>query len=142
MARTDPDSVKAILLRQYDTLHTPDLTAFIRSANNLTNRLATGAVTKGIPLSDAELTDIETWLAAHYYGVADQMLQAKNTQSSGGTFQGKTDMGLRSTIYGQQAIALDISGYLNAISQGNRPGGFWLGTKDPDDGSKVNVNDT
>ncbi len=142
MARTDATAVIGALLKNYDSVNNPDLTIFIRMANSLVTRVATCATAKGTPLTTDELTDLETLLAAHnYMSGPDLGYSEKHTQSAGASFQGKTEMGLKSTFYGQQALMLDISGCLNAISQGNRVGGFWLGTKDPNDGSKVNIND-
>lgn len=143
MARTDPATVQSLLLKNYDTVNNPDLTIFITMANLLVSRVATCAASKGTPLTTDELTVLEGLIAAHnYMSGPDLGYSAKNTQSAGATFQGKTDMNLKSTFYGQQALVMDASGCLNAISQGNRVGGFWLGTKDPSDGSKVNINDT
>lgn len=141
-ARTDAATVKSALLRNYDTVNNPSLTVFINAASRLVDRVETCALSKGITLSTEELTDLETWIAAHFYMAGPDLgFSAKNTQSAGATFQGKTDMAFKSTFYGQQAILIDYSGCLNAISQGNRVGGFWLGTKDDNDGSQVNVND-
>lgn len=142
MPRTDSDTVKSVLLKNYDTVNNPDLTIFITMANLLVTRVAACATAKGIPLTTDELTALETLLAAHnYQSGPDLGYSQRATQSASGGFQGKTDMNLKSTFYGQQALMLDTSGCLNAITQGNRVGGFWLGTKDPNDGSKVNIND-
>jgi len=142
MARTNETDVKALLLRNYDSLNNPSLTMFITSANLLVTRVAACAAAKGLTLSSEELQMLEALIAAHnYMSGPDQGSTSKSTQSASGSFQGRSDMKLESTYYGQQALVLDTSGCLNALTKGNRVSGFWLGTKDPNAGSQVNVND-
>lgn len=124
MARTDAASVIEILGSNYDTETNPSLIGFIAAANSLVNRLSNQY--PGVLASD-DLTVIETWLAAHFYGHSDQFYKSKNTQSAGATFQGETGKGLSSTQYGQTAIMLDTTRYLAAIDKGGFVGGMWLG---------------
>lgn len=136
--RTNDAAVKAVLLKDYDKKNKPDLTPFIRTANILTNRLNTTATNADTPIETDELLEIETWLAAHFYCVPDQPYIYKTTKGSQGQFQGKTDMYLEGTKYGQTAVLLDHTGILARLANGENieastsnatPGGFWLGKK-------------
>lgn len=127
MSRTNADDVIEILGGNYgpneaDTL--PSLTGFITAANSLVNRIS--AKYPGV-LAEADLTVIECWLAAHFYGHSDQFYKSKNTQSAGATFQGETKMGLSSTQYGQTAMMLDTTRYLAALDKGGVVSSMWLG---------------
>lgn len=116
-ARTTAEAVRDII----DTdLETEQIHAFINSAYNyVTARLAD----KG--LSSDQLADIETWLAAHFLSTRDQRAaQEQIGQEYRVTYQGKTDMGLNATTYGQMAIALDTSGTLTKIAQGVKTASF------------------
>lgn len=110
MARTSPTAVQEII----DTdLTDTQINAFITAANLLvTNQLAS----KG--LGNAMLAEIERWLAAHLLATRDQRVQSESVDGAGGysvTFQGRTDMGLDATIYGQQVKILDTSGTLASM---------------------------
>lgn len=125
MARTTSELVSGVLGGNYDG--TTSLDPFIRAAYRLTNQMATCASNRGVSVDSETLEEIETWLAAHFYGHADQFLSEKQTEKSSGKFQGQTGKGLESTQYGQTAIVLDPSGCLKALSAGNRPQMAWLG---------------
>lgn len=122
--RTTEADVQSILGGNYDTANSPSLTGFIAAASSLVDRISTAYPGT---LSTADLTIIECWLAAHFYGHSDQFYKSKNTQSAGATFQGETKMGLSSTQYGQTAIMLDTTRYLAALDKGGIVGGIWLG---------------
>lgn len=85
------------------------LTPFINAANTIVDRLAASAC--GSDLSDAELTQVEIWLSAHYAAISDPSLavvserfeNATNTFSRGNT---STKGGILSTQYGQMANTL------------------------------------
>ena len=127
-ARTTPDAVKGILLLKYDANRNPDLTTFINTASRLVDYVVTQDSLQ-ILVADA-LTDIESYLAAHFYGHADQFYSESRTLRSQGKYQGTTAMVLSSTQYGQTAMLLDITGTLAYLSstaeKGGRPfvGGF------------------
>lgn len=127
MARTTSDAVEALLLQQYDSVNSPVLTGFIETANVVVSRVDTCATSKGYTLSVTELELIERWLAAHYYAIGDPTYQSKRTGKASGTFRGNTDMGLDSTLFGQQAKTLDPSGCLNKVGKTVAVGGYWLG---------------
>ncbi len=102
------------------------LTPFIRLANVLTDRVAANNA-EGC-LDSAGLIELETLLAAHFYTLRDQQYQSRSTGRASATFQGRTDMGLNSSYYGQMAIALDCTGTLADLGRRN-VGMAWLGTE-------------
>lgn len=61
------------------------------------------------------LIDIELWLSAHFVAIRDPRAESERIGDYSATYQGKTDMGLKATTYGQQAIALDYTGTLAAM---------------------------
>lgn len=129
--RTTSALVRGVLGENYN--NRSSLTPFINAANILTDRVATCATEKEMTLTSTELEIIETWLAAHFYAQMDQLYSAKRTGNSAagayGQFQGKTDMHLQSTLYGQTAMTLDYSGCLASFGATERKvaGGFWAG---------------
>jgi len=86
------------------------LTGFINTANLLTTWLS--ECDTDSELSAAELTQIEAWLAAHFYAQRDPQYQVKKTGNASATFQGSTGMHLDGTWWGQQAMMLDTTGCL------------------------------
>ncbi len=128
MARTSSTEVGKVI--ELDTAIT-DLTPFIESAHELVEELCNPT---GSTLTEARLTLIETWLAAHFYATRDQQFSSRNAGSAGGSYQGQTTMMLSSTFYGQQAMLMDTTGALaiwsDQVSKGKKPtvGITWLGT--------------
>ena len=124
--RTTATAVKDILApgKDYDSIDEPKLTPFIRAANLTTNRVATCATAKGIPLSSDELLEIETWMACYYYTRSDPIYQSRSTKGKSGQFVADPNDPER---YRAGAIALDPSGCLKSILMGNRAGASWLG---------------
>ncbi len=99
---------------------------YIRTANVLTDKLS--AKDTAGELNDALLAEIETYLAAHFYALFDQQYSRKKTGDASGEFQGKTDMRLDSTQWGQMALTLDVTGYLRGASEGRHKVSLgWLG---------------
>ena len=124
--RTSAEAVKGILADNYDTAI--DLVPFIRTANILASQVAACATTRGSSLATAVLTEIETYLAAHFYGHGDQFYESRQTANARGTFRGQTAMSLDASLYGQTAKMLDTSGCLTALSKGSRKAtSAWLG---------------
>lgn len=107
-ARVDADDVKEII----DTNLTDDqINAFINGANLLVQ-----AKLLDKNLGDDLLTEIEKWLAAHFLSTRDQRVEREKVGGEWeATYQGKTEMGLDATTYGQQAKALDWSGTLATL---------------------------
>jgi hypothetical protein len=125
--RTTHEEVVQLLGVNYNAVAKTDLSVFIETANLLTTEVVTCATSRGKTLSSELLKKIEGWLAAHFYGCSDQFYSSKKTGDAQGTFQGQTEMHLKSTQYGQNAITLDISGCLASFSKGTRAGVVWLG---------------
>jgi len=96
------------LLDGYDS--TILLAVFITTANQITDQLEAEDSTS--ILSTAELTQIEAWLAAHFYSMRDQQLKAKSTGSASGSFRGVDGLGFSGTLHGQSAMLLDKTGWL------------------------------
>ena len=113
MSRTTQSNVKSILGDHYDGKSA--VQPFIDSAASLVNKISSND-TDGL-LSSSDLELIERWLSAHFYAHMDQFFQSKNTGRAGGSFQGQTAMVFTSTLYGQTALALDVTGYLSKIQQ-------------------------
>ena len=112
--RTSDVAVKAILLDNYDAEKAYVLTAFIESANVLTNRVVAKDTAALLSVTDQEM--IERYLAAHFYQHGDQGFSKRSEGTVAGTFHGKTEQGLSSTQYGQAAIGFDSTGELAAIN--------------------------
>ena len=134
--RTNPAAVQAILGGTEKTSNwdgITDLWPFIKAASIVVDRVATAArskiwVTGGVALSQLELTEIESWLSAHYYCMKDPLYQSKSTGGVSGTFQRKQGEGFETTEYGRVACQLDYSGSLKAIGMRQFAGAVWLGT--------------
>ena len=83
---------------------------FIISANLLTDKIAI-ADHEGA-LSSSHLKEIERWLAAHFVAIRDVRVGREQAGPVSQHFQYKVDLNLNQTQYGQQAILLDVTGYL------------------------------
>jgi len=131
MARTTSDLVKSVLLSDYDTDGTPDLTSFIDAASSVVDDVSDCATTKGKTLTSAKLELIERWLAAHFYVMQDRTYAQRKTLNSQAIFDGRTGMYLEASTYGQMAVTLDSSGCLFAIASGSRKkaSAAWLGLR-------------
>lgn len=130
MARTTSELVGGIV----EVADGVDLAPFILSANELVTELCTGS-----NYSDDRLELIERWLAAHFYAVFDPRTKLEQAAGLMEQFEGRADMGLRFTRYGQQAMMLDTAGNLAAVNNslntvkkvlpaaGRSPGVGWVG---------------
>lgn len=123
-----------------------DLTPFIRFANQLTTDVCTYPKVGQDPLlflpyedgfENSKMELIERWLAAHAYTIFDNQLSAAKAGTISVGFQHKIDMGLKASMYGQQAIMLDNYGGLAAWDNTAKTkrqiklGIVWLGTDWP-----------
>ena len=126
MARTSSTVVQTLLAGNYGP-QGASLQPPIDTAANLVDKIA--AADSGGQLDDSSLELIERYLAAHFYGHLDQMLQSKSTGGAGGSFMGRTDLGFDGTLYGQTAKRLDVTGYLVNLDLAQRPKAAftWLG---------------
>lgn len=110
-ARTDADSVKEIIETE---LTDEIINSFINAAHaTVQAKLAAAGLTAD------QLAEIEKWLTAHYLAVSRQ--RQVESESVGGEwqakYQGRTDMGLNATLYGQTALGLDTSGKLASLGK-------------------------
>jgi hypothetical protein len=122
MARATNETVAAVI----QTDPAIDLLRPITTAHALTNYVASKD-SQGL-LNGGLLTEIEIYLAAHFYALRDPQYQSKSTDAASATFQGQTGKRLDLTWWGQQAIALDITGTLASINEGSpTPSIVWLG---------------
>ncbi len=120
--RTTSQAVRAAI----ETDSTIDVEPFIRTANALTNKVSSADSDSTL---DAEiLFEIETYLAAHFYALRDPQYLEKKTGDASAVFQGRTGMKLDSTLWGQMAIAMDLTGFLASVNVGRRKASLtWLG---------------
>lgn len=70
-------------------------------------------------LNDETLKEIERWLAAHFIAIRDPRLSAEKAGSVSVDYQHKLGLNLQSSMYGQQALALDYTGTLYRLSEGD-----------------------
>ena len=129
--RTTDDLVKGII--EVDA--TISLTPFIAAANSLVTKCCTDL---DEDYSVAELQQIETWLAAHFYTVRDGRAFREKAGSVSEEKQSKVDLGFSTSHYGQMAMTLDYFGGLSALNESikngtsNTVGVTWLGTEEDD----------
>lgn len=117
MARVTIAEVQEII--SYDSSIT-NIQPFIDAANLMVTAVCTSTL-----LSDSLLKEIERWLSAHFVAIRDPKLVSQSIGGASDSYEtNKTDFGLKLTRYGQQAIALDISGALNAIAKGAKSVAF------------------
>lgn len=110
MARTTAEKVGKVIEVDPEV----DLDPFIEAATLLVDEVC-------VPFghSEARLTVIETWLAAHFYGVFDhetQVAQEWIGAAIGTQYRGKAELGLNLTKQGQQAMILDTGGGLAKVN--------------------------
>jgi hypothetical protein len=129
LSRATPTLVKAILT---DVDPTIDVTSFIDLANDIVNE---SCLDSGY--SEARLTRIETWLAAHFYCINDPRTTSENAGRVGVQYENQVGKGFELTRYGQQALLIDTAGNLAHIAWMQARGGrrkvrmVWLGEECP-----------
>lgn len=112
MARVTYEEVREI----FDTTLGPDkLTACITAATNLVDHITAADATPA--MSTAELKEVERWLAAHFGCIQDPIsLRSKIGDSDAWHFPAAVTTAwgknLNLTPYGQQAVAMDRTGFL------------------------------
>ncbi len=131
MARTTDELVIEELDQgeDYDHDRSPSLASAIRWANLVVNRVSTCLTTKGVTVSEEELTVMETLLACHSYVQSDQQYTSKSTGGSSGSFRSgaKAGEGIKGSGYGRKAFDLDFDGCLLAVTTSNNRQMFWGG---------------
>lgn len=111
MARVTEAEVQAIMEDYPD-----DLDPYIAVATLLVDEEL-----DGLGMSDSRLKEIERWLSAHFAATATPLAKAEGVGKISQTLQrGRDGEGLATTQYGQNAIALDSSGTLAALSKGRK----------------------
>jgi len=72
---------------------------------------------------------VEKSLAAHFYSRRDPQYTSKPTGGASGSFQGQTGYGFDSTLWGQDAKRMDLTGFLTKLDMpGSRKAKMsWLG---------------
>lgn len=108
MARVTDDDVREVIELEAD-----DLDAFISVAHELVNEVCTSPV-----LTEKLKFEIERWLSAHFAAVADPRTFIEKADEVSIHYQTKLGLNLQVTHWGQQAIAIDISGALAALNAG------------------------
>ncbi len=108
MPRVTANEVEAILDNKSAV---KNLDTFIATANLMTNKI-TG-------LAEADLKEIERYLAAHYASIANPTVQDRKRVGDSETIyaRGRHGFGLDYTPYGQQAKLLDTTGTLANIEK-------------------------
>ncbi len=106
MTRVTSSEVKGLIKTSFD------VDPFIATSNLLVDESLVGQ-----GLSDARLTQIELWLAAHFTAVAEERgaLLASDKGDSEEEYGLKVGEGLNMTRFGQQALLLDTTGILADI---------------------------
>jgi hypothetical protein len=113
MARVDIDEVKEVFaVSATSVLSNVQMEVFINTANMIVTNVL---VASGKAYTDAELKEIERYLAAHFCSLRDQRAAAEKFDVLAVTYQGKTGMALDATHYGQTAKLLDRYGVLQTL---------------------------
>lgn len=117
MARVLPSDVKAIM----DTgLSDVSLTAHIDAASLVIDETL---VEDGVAIhSDARMTAIEQYLAAHFAASQDPTTESESLGDARLKYEGAVGEGLAETRYGRRALDLDTSGELREA--GDAPAEF------------------
>ena len=106
-ARVSEAELRKIFKTSATALPSDSALAFINTANLMVNEYLSGS-----GFSESYLKEIELYLSAHLAAMWDQRRSEKEIGESRFKFQGKWDLGLNSTDYGQKVIILDSTGSL------------------------------
>lgn len=107
---------------------------FASAAHALVTQCCEGENGPDTPYSEAHLTEIETWLAAHIYTTRDPRASSEAAGSVNASYQSRIDLGFSNSHYGQMAMRLDWHGGLARLDRDILKGGKrrvsadWLGT--------------
>lgn len=119
--------VQGVLGREYDSVNSPDLTPYMAVASSVVDQIVLCAARKGVTISAADQTLLQTWIGAHAYQMADPGYSSRSTLSASGQFQGQTGMRFEMTRFGQMALTLDPSGCLENIGKRQKASFVWTG---------------
>lgn len=140
MARTTAELVGGVI--EVDSVAVPSLTPFIAAASALVTRVCEPEYDLTNDDDIELLTQIETWLAAHFYGIRDNRVASEGVGPVNASYQHRLGLVLAVTMHGQTAMSLDTSGALAAYSKqleqgkNQRVGVSWLGTDCEDEDSE------
>ena len=110
MARTTATEVGQII--DVGDLTEAEVNAFISGANALVSEVIGSDTT----LTDTLKAEIERWLAAHLMAATRRrQLVSGQAGSAKAVYQGKTGMGLESTLYGQAVMTMDSTGKFSSL---------------------------
>lgn len=103
------------------------LDSFIETAASLVDEIAASDLSPDA----ARLELIERYLAAHFYTLRDPRPTMEKAGPVSASYQSKVALGLKTSHYGQTAIALDPTGILATASNSKRRIGSatWLGVE-------------
>lgn len=104
-----------------------DLDPFILAASALVDTIEER--TDAPPYDRLEM--LETWLAAHFYCMAFPRRSSEAAGDVSASYEGRFDLNLGLSRYGQMAMVLDSTGYLKKINMPvkivTKVGATWLG---------------
>lgn len=92
-----------------------DTTPFIRAANLMVEKILVPCLTVADPvIVEADLVEIENWLAAHFLAVGrdPRIAQEQAGPVREQVHTPRFDLALNNTTYGQMAMTLDVTGKL------------------------------
>lgn len=107
MARVTQDQVKSVIVTSID-----DVGMFVETAAMIVDEQLND---KG--MTDARLTKIELFLAAHFVTLRERQKKSEAMGTSSADYEGVTRMNLQASLYGQTAISLDTSSTLFALGR-------------------------
>ena len=113
--RSTETEVKQII----DTALTEDeVTPFLTGANLMVTK-----VLENSGFTEAHLTEIERWLAAHLLAIRDPRIMSQKIGDADAVYTAFSmyGLGLNVTTYGQQVLLLDTSGRFAALQNAKRP---------------------
>lgn len=64
--------------------------------------------------------DVNLYLSAHFAATQEPRAESASVGDASVTYQGDSEMGFKSTRYGQQALMLDPTGNLENLADGNK----------------------
>lgn len=127
--RTTHAAVVEVLGNDYSADQGRSTVPFIDTVTGLVTRVAALAAQRGFTYTSAELERMECWLAAWAYALSDKPLTQESKGRASGSYAGETGKRLEANLYGQQALTMDFSGALQALTAGKVVGGVWLGRR-------------
>lgn len=110
VARTEECEVRAAIETDPDI----SINTYMTNAGIVTDQVSSEATKLGITVTTGILKLIETYISAHFYALFEQQSHEEDTGKARNKFQGKTNMYFEATLWGQQAIALDPTGFLSS----------------------------